>query len=136
MNIARPAFACELFAILARVVKLLAVKDDFRIHAAHGGNFAGISVFGNDDARLHAEESRCIGDRLAVIAGRSGNHSALTLFAAQLRNQIDAAAHFERADGLIIFMFDEDLCADQIVDRWIAVQRRRRKVGTNLLARQ
>src|SRR5687768_5273889 len=43
-------------------------------------------------------------------------------------DQVDAAAHFEGADRLVVLMLDVYLRADQFVQRGVAVQRRARQV--------
>ena len=57
------------------------------------------------------------GDRLAVVPGRGGDHAAAPLVVGELRDEVDAAAHLEVADRLVVLVLDPDLGADQLVER-------------------
>ena len=74
----------------------------------------GFARLGHADDRAHAEEPRGEGDRLAVVAGRGGDHAARPLLRGELRDEVDAAAHLEGADGLVVLVLDPDLRADQL----------------------
>ena len=92
----------------------------------------GLARSGTTMRAVHAEEPRGEGHRLAVVAGRGGDHPGGPLGGGQLRDQVDTAAHLERADRLVVLVLDIDLGADQLVQRRIAVQRRARQVGADL----
>jgi len=76
------------------------------------------------------QQPRGIGHRLPVIASRGGNYPARAFVRWELRNKVDAAAHFERAHWLVVFVLDVNFCAEQRIHRRIAVQRRARQVRT------
>ena len=105
----------EPLAVLARVVEIAAVEDELGAEAAHRGDLDRVRLLRDADRRPHAEEAGGVGDRLAVVAGRGGDHAALPLVCAELRDQVDPAAHLEGADRLVVLVLDEDVGAEQLV---------------------
>jgi hypothetical protein len=70
-----------------------------------------------------------------VVAGRRGDHAAFALLGAQLRDEVDATAHLERADRLVVLVLDVDLGPEQVVERRVAVQRGGAEVRRDAAAR-
>ena len=97
----------ELLAVRACVVEVPTVLDDVGAERADRGDLDRIRVLGDADRRLHPEETCGVGDRLAVVAGRGGDEPSPALRGIELRDEIDAAAHLERADGLVVLVLTQ-----------------------------
>ena len=67
--------------------------------------------------RFAPEHARRVGDRLSVIAARRRGDPALQLFRGELRQEVDAAPHLERAEPLVVLVLDVNLAgADQLFE--------------------
>ena len=121
------------FAVLNGLFELRAVKHDFGTHAAHGRDLARIGAFRHDDDNANIEQLPRIRDRLAVIARGSADQSAAAFGRSHLRNQVDAAAHFEGTDRLVVLVLYVNLRADQVVQRGIVEERRRTQIRGDAL---
>lgn len=104
------------------------MKYDLRAHRADGLDFDRIGIFGKRDRRPYAEDSRSVRNGLAVIAAAGGDHPAPALFRRKIGDEIDAAAHFKRADGLMVLMLDVNFRAEQLAQAVIVMQRRRLQI--------
>src|SRR2546421_4177597 len=71
-----------------------------------------------------------------MVASRGGNDTACSFTGAELRNKVDAAAHFEGSHGLVVLVFYENFCANERVHGRIAVQGCALQVGTYLSLRE
>jgi hypothetical protein len=128
VHVAEAALLAEPLGVLARVVEVAAVEDELRAEPAHRRDLDGVRALGDADRGRHAEEARRVPDRLAVVPGRGGDHAARPLLRPELRDEVDSAAHLERADRLVVLVLDVDLRADELVERRVAVERRRPQV--------
>src|SRR5581483_8068679 len=81
--------------------------------------------------RLDAEEPRREGDRLPVVSRRGGDQASPAILLAELRDEVDAAAHLEGADRLVVLVLHPDLGADERVERGVAVERGRNQVRSD-----
>ncbi len=123
--------AFELGAVALAGLKVLAMEDHLGPVGTHGIHLDAVGVRGDDDHGAHAEELGSISDRLAVIARRGRHHAAAARLGRELRHEIDAAAHLEGADGLIVLVFDIDLGPQQFVEQRVMMQRGGRQVGAD-----
>ena len=82
--------------------------------------FTGFAPSGTQIDRAHAEQPRRVGDRLAVVAVDAEMTPALALVGRELGDEVDAAAHLERADRLVVLVLDEHVRAEQLVERRVA----------------
>lgn len=123
MDVAGARRLGERLAVEAGVVEGGAMEDHLGAHAAHGRHLAGVGTLRHHDLRPHTEEPRGVGHRLAVVACGGGQYAAGPLLSAELRDQVDAAAHLEGAHGLVVLVLHISRRADQIVQRRVAVQR-------------
>ena len=128
VDVSIAVLACEPLAVLARVIEVLSDQDDLRAQVAHGFDLHRVGVLRGTDDGAHSEQSRSKRDRLAVVAGRSGDHTARARLCIQLRHEVDPAADLERAGGEEVLMLHPDLGPDQPVDGWVVAQRARIKV--------
>ncbi len=64
-----------------------------------------------------------------MVAGRGGDKPAFALLVREPRDEVDAAAHLERPDRLVVLVLDPRLGADELVERGIAVERGRGRYG-------
>jgi hypothetical protein len=94
----------------------------------------GVRPLRHADRRLDVEQARGVGDRLAVVPRRGGDQAAGALGLRELRDEVDAAAHLERADRLVVLVLDRDLRADELAEPGVPVERRRPQVGRDPLA--
>ena len=111
-----------------RLVEARAVEDHLGPHPLHCGHLAWIGAFGHDDARGHAEQPRRIRHRLPVVARGRGDDPGRAFGRAQLCHQVDAPAHLERADRLVVFVLDVNRRADERIERRVVVHRSARQV--------
>ena len=125
----------ETFALLPGLVEVAPVLDDLRSERPDRLDLERVRPLGDAHRRRDAEEAGGVGDRLAVVPGRGGDQSALTLVGSQLRDEVDAAAHLEGADRLVVLVLHPDLRPDERLERRIAVERRRPQIGRDALAR-
>src|SRR6266498_2016839 len=95
---------------------------------------ARVGALRHADDRAHAEQARGVGDRLAVVAGRGGDHPALALAVVQPGHQVDATADLERPDRLVVLVLDPHLRPEQPVQHRIGMERRRQQIGRNAAA--
>ena len=123
--------AFELGAVALARLKVLAVEDHLGAVGAHRIHLDAVGIGGGDDHGADAKELGSIGDRLAVIAGRGGHHAAAAFLGREMRHEVDAAAHLEGADGLIVFVLDIDLGRQQPVEQRVVVQGGDRQVGAD-----
>ncbi len=104
--------------------KVSAVEDDFCAVAAHGVDLDRVGAFRDDDDGAGVEELGRVGDGLAVVAGGGGNHAAGAFFRRKMGHEVDAAAHFEGADGLVVLVLDMDFGAHEVIEARVVVERR------------
>jgi len=98
--------------VLASLVEIAPVENELGAESAHRGDLDRVRRFGHADRRPNAEEPCRVRDRLAVVAGRGGDHTRLALLLAELRDQVDPTPDLERADWLVVLVLDEDLGPD------------------------
>ena len=128
---AQPLLAFEGETVLFARLEVGAVKDDLGAVRAHGVHLDRAGAFGHDDDGPHAKQLRGVGHRLAVVAGGGRHHAAAPFFRRHVCHEVDAAAHLESADGLIVLMLDEDGGVEQRVQLRVVMQRGRRQVRCN-----
>ena len=92
--------------VLARLVEVPSMLDDRRAERSHRGVLVGVVAQGNHDRARHAFEPARERDRLAVIAGRRGNHAA-ALVGRQVGDEVQPAANLERAGRIVVLVLDE-----------------------------
>ena len=71
--------------------------------------FSGLLPSGVTIVHGHALAPAGERDRLTVVAGRRRDHAAALARATRLADQIDAAAHLERAGRVVVLVLDEDV---------------------------
>lgn len=86
------------------------------------------------DRRLHSEFPGCVGDRLAVIASRGGNHAGRPIVRLELAHQIQAAPDLERANGLQVLALEKDGAAQVFAQNDVMQERGGTKVATDGLS--
>ena len=125
-----------LLALLACVVEVAAVENDLRAERAHRLDLDGIGVLGHEDGGPHAEQVGRVRDGLAVIARRGRGDAALALGAAELTDQVHAAAHLERPDREVVLVLDPQPRAGYRIQRGISIQGRWAQVRGDAVARR
>jgi hypothetical protein len=85
----------------------------------------GFAHLRDADPRAHAELARRERHGLTVVSGRGRDQPAGALVVRQLRDEVEAAAHLERARRLVVLVLDPHARAHQRVEPGIAAQRRR-----------
>ena len=83
---------------------------------AHRGHLAGVGVLGGADDGPDSEKPCRICDRLAVIPGRRCNHTGLLLRRSELRDEVHAPAHLERAGGEMVLVLEVDVGAQDLAE--------------------
>ena len=109
MNVPVALFLRETFNVVLGLIEERAVVNNFCAEIPHGCHFAGVRVLRNRDVRIRTEHASGIGDRLPVVAARSCGHTSLEFGGGHLREQIDPAAHLERAKPLMILVLNVNL---------------------------
>ena len=133
---AQPLVGLQRQTVTLARVEVGPVKDDLRAIGAHGRDLNRVGVLRHDDHRAHAEEPRGIGNGLAVIARRRGDDAALASGVVELSHEVDAAAHLEGPDGVIVLVLEIDFRPDQPVQRRIMMQGRGRQIRADEVARR
>jgi hypothetical protein len=62
-----------------------------------------------------------------IARGRGGN-TTITLILGQMGQEVDPPAYLEGTDGLVILVLHIDLRAQQLVQRWIMMERGARQI--------
>src|SRR6266516_7861435 len=101
MHVAVAACGCELGAVFSGLVEVAPVHDDLRSECADRTDLGWVRSFGHADGCVGVEQAGGVGDRLAVVAGRGRDESALALFRRELESEVDASADFEGTNRLV-----------------------------------
>ena len=98
--------------VLARLVEVAAVHDEIRAERLHRRVLVARVALRHDDRAAHAMPARGEGEALAVVAARraddAGERGVARL---ERRQQVEAAAHLERAGRRVVLVLDPDLAA-------------------------
>ena len=124
VNIAVALFFGEPLRVFVCQVKVRAVVNNPRAQALYRRHLVRVRALRHAHHAAYPKYARRVCDGLPVIARRRRDDAARPLFVRELRQQIDAAAHLERAQPLVIFVLDPDLRVQQRVKPQIAMQRR------------
>src|ERR1035437_1424715 len=111
------ALCCKSAGELQRLLKIAAVFHQFCSLGQHGAVLLLTVAVGDDDYRLHAEETRSHAYALAVVAA-SCRHNArqLGLCLGQPVKIDKRSAQLESADGRVVLMLDPDSIPCSILD--------------------
>ena len=136
MHVARAGVDRPPFAALARLVEIAAALLHHGAERAHRRVLLGI-VAGRHEHRaggviLAARHA----DRLAVVARARGDDAASAFIGGQRGDEIQPAAHLERAGRIVILVLDPQLHPGLGLEQWMAHERRRRNQGGNSRARR
>src|SRR5262245_21079740 len=93
---------------LARLVEVAAELDQLGAIRAHRRVLLRVVAERHDDRAGNAFALTGERDRLAVIAGGRGDHTA-PFVGAETRDQVDAAADLERPGRVVVLVFDGDV---------------------------
>ena len=135
MNVARAGLGRSSFAALARLVEILAALFERGAVGAHGRVLFGIVARRHEHRARHAVDARGHGNRLAVIAGARGHDALRALLERHRADQVEAAAHLERARRVVVLVLHPDREAGRFVEERMAQQRRARQVRRDALPR-
>ena len=124
-----------LLAVLASLVEVTAVKDHLGAQGPHRLDLHRVGLLRHADHRPHAEQVRCVGNRLAMITGRGRDDTPAPLIRGQLADQVHATADLEGAHGLMVLVLDPHTGPGHGIQRRIAVHRSRLEVGRDALTR-
>ena len=116
-DVARAALGGELFGLGAGGVEALADQLDRAAETLDRGDLVGVGVGRHEDGGLRADRGGGEGERLPVIAGGGGDQSARQLLAAQAADEVQPAAHLERAGGRDAFELERDMRAPALGER-------------------
>ena len=119
-----PRSAARSWAMVLGLLEDPAVKDDLRREAPDGLHLDRVGPLGHDDRHRHVEEASRVGDREGVVSGRGRHHSLGPLLVGQAVHEVDAAPDLEGNRGQMVFVLDEDLGAQELVELRIAVEGR------------
>ena len=101
-----------------------AVQQRVTATAAHPQDLELRGGLGHDDGGLDPQLPRRQGHALGMIAGGGGDHPALLLLAAQLREAVVGAADLEGKGRLQVLALEQDLVAQVLGQRRRRLQRR------------
>jgi hypothetical protein len=124
VDVTQPAFVLQRFDFFARFVEVAPVLDHFGSIGPHRGVLLGIVPERHDDCARHTFALAGERNRLSVIPGRRGDY-AVALGRRQTADQIETAAHLERARRVVVLMFDEHIEPGLAREQRVAHQRRR-----------
>ena len=96
------------------VVEHVAVEHDLGAMAGGLRDFHRRGDSRHDDRRRNTEPLRVIGDRLRVVAGRRGDHAALSLLGRKLQQFVERAALLVGGGELEVLELQPDLGADDL----------------------
>ena len=108
--------------MVAGFVVVCAVGHELRAEVPDGLGLAGVGVGGQSDYGMAAEESACIGDGLAKVAGGCNGNALLQLFRGEVGDGVQATPDLEGADGGVVFVLDVGLGAEKGVEAWVVVE--------------
>ena len=131
VDVAHAALGGQPLHVLARLIEVRSVDDDFGSPGFHRRQLAGVAVLGHADDGAHPEESAGICDRLAVVSGGGGDHAERLLLLRHGADQIDPPAHFEGARRLVVLMLDVDFSANEVRKQRVGVERRGLQIRRN-----
>src|SRR5581483_4191477 len=115
----------DLLEPLARLVEVAAVFDQLRAQRAHRRVLLGIVAERHDDRARYPFALTRERNRLPVIARRRGDDADAAFLGRQAANQVEAAAHLDRAGRVVVLVLDADVEAEFLVEQRMAQQRRR-----------
>src|SRR5213078_4938189 len=117
INVSESAFLRDLVRLFFRLAKIPSMQD-------HGGaelfavpDFNEWRVLRHYDGGGNAEQFSLVGERLGMITGRSGDHTALLLIRRELGERVPRAAFLEAACPLFVIEFREDLHPRELAQR-------------------
>src|ERR1700704_1170289 len=101
MDVAVAGFGGQPGTVLASLIEIDAMGHDLGAEAADGRDLDRVRRLGHADNGAHPEEPGSVGDRLPMVAGGGGDHTAASLVVGQLRYEVDPAPDLEGADRLV-----------------------------------
>ena len=112
MDVPAAVLGGEPLAVLARLVEVAAVLDDLGAERADRPPSRGSPPPDADVTRTPKSRAG-VGERLAVVPGR-GAISPARRSSAELRDEVHAAAHLERAGRQVVLVLDAHLRAEEL----------------------
>src|SRR5829696_782617 len=113
--------------VLPRLLEVAPTHDQPGAESLNRGVLVRAVAFGDDDRDRYAVRASGVGQRLAVVAARGGDHAAHRAFGVkQPRNVDQSAAHLEGAGRSGVLVLDPGRCAGNLLQQRPAVRRRHR----------
>src|SRR4030081_484937 len=97
MDVAVAVFVGQPGTVLASLIEIDAMGHDLGAEAADGRDLDRVRPLGHADDGAYPEEPGSVGDRLPMVAGGGGDHTAASLVVGQLRHEGDPAPGRESA---------------------------------------
>src|SRR5690242_10343330 len=124
MDIAIASLARQRLHVNAALVVIMPVEDYLSSHGLHRLDLARIRPDRHADHRRNIEAAGRVGNRLAMVPRRGGNHTVCPLLIAELRHKVQPAADLEGANGLVVLVLDVNGKTDERVQRRIISKQR------------
>jgi hypothetical protein len=121
--------------VLPRRIEVFAFVPDFRAERSHRRHFRRIRARGDDDDDAHSELAPRPGEGKPVIARARRDDAAPPLGGREPRDEVHAAAYFERHDRQVILVLHPHLAAELGIERRVSEERRAGKVASDPTAR-
>ena len=128
MDVPEAVLGGQPLAVLARLVEVAAALDDLGAERADRSHLRGVRPLRDADRDVDAEAPSGVGQRLAVVPGRGSDEPLAPLLLGELRDEVHAAAHLERAGRQVVLVLDAHLRAEKLGEPRVRVERRAGKV--------
>ena len=113
--------------MLTRLLEVAPMHDQLGAESLHRGVLVRAVAFRDGDRDRYAVRTSGVGQRLAVVAARGGDHATHRAFGVkQPRNVDQSAAHLEGAGRSGVLVLDPSRCAGNFLQQRPAVRRRHR----------
>ena len=124
----------DLLYVFATVVKIPPDELNLRPQILDCPHLAGVRAVRHGHNRAHVEQARSVGDALPMVSRGGSYHPACLRVRVKVRHEVDAAAHFESADRLVILVLHPDFGSDLITKARVMIERGGAQIRGNRLA--